>query len=452
MTRKTPALTRDLNSGCWTLSLGPVNESVITIFHGTRVCTVNLENLPCSDSSFLLSPEICRTLLLPTHLKRYQIRALNRINYILGPLVGILVSEAKLKRLLSGTVDHDYRRYAKVLRKSKGVAVFLSPQRINWQQDQATGVVRIVSNQQEIWIEQTLPIPTVIYDRCFGPENRKRSAALRKRCFTNFPTIRVVNALVKLGKLEIYELCSERPELRKHLPRWGILTPDNVTGILDQFPIAYIKPDRLSKGKGVTKVSCTEQGFLVEQRRGTDNYQHLCASPEDVLGDLQKYLKGSGFMVVQEAIPLMKYNGRPFDFRLLLQKDKSGKWKKAAVAGRISGVGSVISSPRSGGSVASYDVVMAQLPDEQRLAIAVTMLDLAREVAKTIDQVIGPFAELGFDLGVDLSGEVKIIEVNGIPLKVSVERLNDKNITRAVHENPIGYAIYLAGFGGESYD
>lgn len=102
--------------------------------------------------------------------------------------------------------------------------------------------------------------------------------------------------------------------------------------------------------------------------------------------------------------------------------------------------------------MSTYDEVMGNLSEISRREIAASMLQIALDLAKTIDDVIGPFVELGFDLGVDIKGQVKIIEVNGIPLKVSIQRLKDRKITHSAHENPIGYAIYMAGFGGQYYD
>ncbi|MHB8125013.1 MAG: YheC/YheD family endospore coat-associated protein [Desulfitobacteriaceae bacterium] len=441
-----------LTKGRWSL-LYPEKRSSVTLHHGTRSYRLDLDKLPkTAENAIALTPRSCHTLLLPKHIREYKVRPLNSQNYLLGPLIGILVSETKLRKLLAGDPDPVYRRYVQVVRKNKGLGVFLSPERILWDKNQIVGVVRVTTDKQEVWIEETLPIPAVIYDRCFGSENRSSSKILRKQCAMHSPTIKVINALVKLEKRQVYTLCSQIPRFREHLPRWNILRPDNIDTLLKRFPVAYIKPDSLSKGKGVTKVSCTPSGYLVEQYREGENYQHLCTSSGEVLQDLEPYIGNRGFMVVQEAIPLMNYKGRPFDFRFLLQKDKSGKWKKTGVAGRISGKGSVISSPRSGGTVSTYDEVMAHQGKSNPKEIATEMLKLALDLAKTIDNVTGPFAELGFDFGVDVTGKVMIIEINGIPLKVSIERLKNRQITRCAHENPIEYAIYLAGFGGLYYD
>ncbi len=438
-----------LAKGRWSFSVSPKNRSMITLHHGTRSCQLDLSKLRRTEEDEIsLSPRICHTLLLPKHINEYKIRSLNSQNYLLGPLIGILVSEIKLKKLLAGKVDSVYRRYAQIIQKNKGLAVFLSPKRISWVNDNLVGVVRVTNDKQEVWIEEALPIPSVIYDRCFGSNNRVRSKILRKQCATHDPTIKVINALVKLGKEQIYTLYGQIPRFQEHLPRWDIVRPENIDTLLKQFPVAYIKPNSLSKGKGITKVSTTLFGFLVEQYRETDNYRHLCVSSEEVLEELKPYITERGFMVIQEAIPLMTFKGRPFDFRLLLQKDKSGNWKRTGVAGRISGEGSIITSPRSGGSVLGFDEVMTDQKKFNPAEIAAAMLNLAVDLAKTIDDLIGPFAELGFDLGVDNTGQVRIIEVNGIPLKVSIERLKNRHITRLAHQNPIEYAMYLAGFGG----
>lgn len=433
----------------WDFPLLTSKGSEITLYHGTKSCSLNWDKLPRTpDHKILLTQEISKILRLSETCPRYQLRALCSNHFIIGPLVGILVSEKALTRLLSGKSNSLYRSYARVLSRHMGQAVLISPKRIQWEHNEVQGVIRAKTNQVERWLEETLPLPTVIYDRCFGGNNRYRSTVIRKKCASHHPTVKVINALPKIGKREIYTLCSQISRFQEHLPRWDILRPDNIETVLENFPVAYIKPNRLSKGKGVTKVTKTSSGYLLEQRRDPKNYKHLCQSPKEVLDELESYIRRQGFMVIQEGIPLMTYEGRPFDFRLLLQKDHSGHWKRTGIAGRISGAGSIISSPRSGGSVAPFGHVMAPLSPTERQSIASSMINLALDLAQTLDSLIGPFVELGFDFGVDTNGKVRIIEVNGIPLKVSIERLGNQETTQSANNNPLSYAITMAGFGG----
>ncbi|ODA40006.1 YheC/YheD family protein [Desulfosporosinus sp. BG] len=70
---------------------------------------------------------------------------------------------------------------------------------------------------------------------------------------------------------------------------------------------------------------------------------------------------------------------------------------------------------------------MKDLTESER-EIASSLLDLALKITQMIEEQFGLFAELGFDLCVDLNGNISLLEVNGKPLKVSIEKLRDKTI------------------------
>ena len=148
-------------------------------------------------------------------------------------------------------------------------------------------------------------------------------------------------------------------------------------------------------------------------------------------------------MVIQEAIPLLKYKDNPFDIRALVQKDGSGKWKVTGIIARIFAEGSIISSPRSGGKIAPIEQVL--MPKLFREEVLEGIEHFTTQAAARIDQELGLFAELGFDLGIDQSGKVWLIEINGKPLKVSLDRLLNHHLSTLAYTRPLEYAIYLAG-------
>jgi len=431
----------------WSFSIPSINRSKLLLHHGVKSCKLKLPETTGQSATFFIEPELAQMLSLPTFKTEYRVRHTEFGQLFFGPIVGIFINEHWLQRLLSRKNMPICSLYTEVLERNQGLAVFFSLERILWDRGEVIGVVRDTSQPVKVWKEHVLPIPTVIYDRCFGLQGRVGGMNLRKKCDSYGRNIKVINALPKLGKIEIYKICSQNDLLREHLPRWDIFHPETVAFLLEKYPEAYIKPDRLSRGKGVTKVTHTPDGYLVEQRRRSVNYKQLCVTADEVLNRIAYYLKDYP-MVIQETIPLQQYKGRPFDFRLLLQKDGSGQWKQTGIAARICGEGSIISGPRSGGEVSTYEEVMKNLPGEQRDKIALSLLNLAKEIAQTIEEQIGLYAELGFDLGVDIHGYIWVIEVNGKPLKVSIERLHNKTITHLAYERPIEYAIYLAGFGG----
>ena len=64
-------------------------------------------------------------------------------------------------------------------------------------------------------------------------------------------------------------------------------------------------------------------------------------------------------------------------------------------------------------------------------------------VAGAIDAALGPVYELGIDLGVLQDGTVRLIEVNGMPLKVSLQRLGDPWSEQRIWRVPVHYAAWL---------
>lgn len=57
--------------------------------------------------------------------------------------------------------------------------------------------------------------------------------------------------------------------------------------------------------------------------------------------------------------------------------------------------------------------------------------------ARSVEQVYGFCVELGLDVGVTRSGDVRLIEVNSRPLKVSLGRLGDAAVDARIFRYPI---------------
>jgi hypothetical protein len=430
----------------WILPRCQKLPNILTLHHGVMSCQIDQRDM---TNRSILPEEMVRSLRLPSSKIQYTLKALGMGHYLVGPLVGIFVNEQKIRKLLAADVDRIYRRFASVLERYNGIAAFFSLKRILWDSYKIFAVVRTMVGTQEKWIEEILPLPVSIYDRCFGTEGRRDSRSLREHCMNSGRTIRIVNALIKLNKIQIYKICALDPILSEHLPRWDVVTAENISQLLEEYSVAYIKPDSLYKGKGVTRVTHRPNGYLVEQRRGEENFSILCKTPQEVLKQMSQYNSGKSLFVIQEAIQLLRYKGRPLDFRLLLQKDKSGQWKETGISGRINGEGSVIASPRSGGDVATFEEVMGRFSKEDRKRVYREMLRFSTRLARTVDNQIGPYVELGFDIGVDKMGRVWLIELNGKPLKVSIDRLKNHEVTVKAYERPIEYAIRVAGFGDD---
>lgn len=116
---------------------------------------------------------------------------------------------------------------------------------------------------------------------------------------------------------------------------------------------------------------------------------------------------------------------------------------------------SIITSPRSGGAVADLPTVLKEEFEEDdytKDGLYEKVIEVGREVAKTIEAEFGDCVELGLDMTIDIDGRVWIIEVNGKPLKVSLKWLNDPNLMTRCYCRPVEYAVFLTGFTSASIE
>ncbi|MHB8172766.1 MAG: YheC/YheD family endospore coat-associated protein, partial [Thermincolia bacterium] len=309
----------------------------------------------------------------------------------------------------------------------------------------------IFVDSEGAWVARVLPLPNVIYDRCFGPYGRAGSYKLRAM-LEEIPDVKLFNAMPKLKKWETYQVLSHNPRLWDYLPKSVLYSElQDLSKALADWGKLYIKPNGLSKGQGVFRVSeGYDGGLVVEYRTRKENITLFLNSAEEFDGLLSSYREKGGGYIIQQQINLARYKGYPFDLRVLCQKSILGEWIIGGIVARVAARGSIITSPRSGGTVAPWSAVMKNIfKENMQGTVSGQLKEIAMEVCRTIENHYGCCGELGLDLAVDSKGKVSIIEVNGKPLKVSLKRLNDPELNKEIYANPIKFAWFLARYRGE---
>ncbi len=360
----------------------------------------------------------------------------------LGPLVGLLISSAKRDAVLNGKRDHVYCRYARAARETGGLLLFFAPDDLDLSGRTISGYLHHCDGAAECqWMPLKAPLPRVIYDRCFGKPGRMDAAALRMT-MRDLGAV-VVNAPVKITKLQAFQALQPPGDLGPHLPGTGPLTAEFLHILMETNDDLYVKPDALYKGKGVCRLKRVGSGWEIWTREEGENRTLRVADEQEVLPALSGMLEPDVTYVVQEGLPLAAYLGNRFDLRSLVQRAGDGKWQVTGVVARIAPEGSAITSPRSGGQIAPIESALQYAFGPQATAIRAEIDRVSLALAERIDQRLGPCVELGLDLGVLEDGRVMLIEVNGIPLRVSLERLRDPLIGERIDRFPIHFAAYL---------
>lgn len=422
------------------------HESVVNLALGFNSVSLPLKwKLTKSPSSYISIPKnLVETLGLP---KVEQVNLLVNDNdqIRIGPYIGLLIAEDKLERQLDGDVDYTYEKFLKYISDLGGMLIVFSYNGIHLEEKQVSGFHISTVGQKMIWRKGNYALPRVIYDRSFGDEGRIEGPKLRCQLL-NYPEIKIFNNFVKLGKVETYQTLSAVPSIKEFIPHFREYSLSGLKEMLLSSPIVYVKPDDLAKGEGVTKIVRRPQDYLIEQHTGSGEMQLITSNLEDVT----QYLKTSQYTyVMQNGIDLATCFGNIFDIRIMLQKNKQNQWEITGSLGRIAHDKVIVTGPRSGGRVLPLNLILSFAFSGQVLLqkeIIKNISHFSLEAGKILEEEYGLLGELGVDLGVDHSGKLWLIEINGKPLKVSMTRMRDAIINSKIYRYPILFACYLDDF------
>jgi hypothetical protein len=260
--------------------------------------------------------------------------------------------------------------------------------------------------------------------------------------------------MAKLAKWETIKAIEKTPMLFAIIP--ATIQYENSSDLekcLKLYKGLYLKPDSLSKGKGIFRISENiDEGYKVEYRTPEENHIASIKSLKDLEILMGQYNEKGGGYIIQQEINKSKYKGNPFDFRALFQKDCQGIWQLSGTAGRIAGKGSIVTSPRSGGTVEDLETILKEAFNEDFNTpggLYENIVHLGREICISLDREFGNCIELGLDMAIDINKKIWLIEVNGKPLKVSLKRLGKPEVMHICNSRPIEYAVKLTGFASE---
>ena len=188
--------------------------------------------------------------------------------------------------------------------------------------------------------------------------------------------------------------------------------------MIDKYGMIYLKPSGGSLGLGIFRITRDpDGGYYCRFRNGDKNILHRFRSLEKLIryafgnqkSRIHRYL-------VQQGIRLIKYQGRPVDFRVHMHKDRTGEWQIVGIGAKAAGPGSVTTHVRTGGSLLSASELLYKVFGMDGPRVEAYIRNAAIRIAKTLErQVNGPLGELGMDIGVDRNRRVWLFEVNSKP-------------------------------------
>lgn len=229
----------------------------------------------------------------------------------------------------------------------------------------------------------------------------------------------------KFGK---YRAMRNEKELARHLPPTAPATKKDVRGMLERYRTVYLKPSVGTGGYGIYRLSHTHEGYRLQggtQSRTFKTFDGAYAAFEKG--------KGRRFYLVQKGIPLLQHYGRPFDLRVMVQRNPQNKWEVTGIVGRVAQPNKVVTNYHNGGQPKPIEELLAPLMSKAEIGSYIDRLNrLGIRVSSHLSGIFPRFRAYGVDIGMDKDHKPWIIEVNTRPDKYIFNTLKDKQMFRKI--------------------
>lgn len=218
-------------------------------------------------------------------------------------------------------------------------------------------------------------------------------------------------------------------ELRRHIPETRRLSLPNLRQMLHRYNMVYVKPDSGTYGNGVMKLGYAQGGAYYCRDR--DRIRHY-----PTLASLYRAIRarsGGRRYLVQRGIHLLKYRGRLFDVRVMVQKNRKRQWETTGIIGRAARPSYIVTNYHSGGLPMDIRTLLAPHLDRRRIrSLSARMSGIGRKAASALGKTYPAVNMVGADIGLDDRLHGWIIELNTSPDPYIFRFLKDRSVSRKV--------------------
>jgi glutathione synthase/RimK-type ligase-like ATP-grasp enzyme len=427
-------LTQDLNKRA-TLVFG-ARSSAVALRHHSDLA-YNKDSSYDEPISIYLSKDLQPRLLLPeTQIYRAKIHAHDN-TLSLGPVIGLLL----------GIHNHEYhprhmQKYSdrfSVYNKIGGLIYAFSSNSIAWDESKAYGLYFNIETNK--WEYGVFPLPTVIYRRDFHQPQTvidRLKETTHGRLFNSY----------RFSKQELFEIIQQNNELALNLPETEIIKSfDQLKTFADKHQKVILKPNNLSRGRGICFLEKTGDNYLLSDYRTPPPFDTIIKRER---GLLQFYNENTAFhedYLVQKCIKLAQIRGAAFDIRVVTQKKNKETWSLSGIECRVSDPDSLVTNISRGGYALELDTALWHSFQDQRVVSALTkqIYEYCLNLCAHLDRTGEHFAELGLDIGIDQDQKIWLIEANVFPSFKGFKQM-DYNTYQKIRYAPLLYARSLTEF------
>lgn len=338
---------------------------------------------------------------------------------VAGPVFAILAGSGR--KVFHGN-RNEYRGLVRTGR-SEGRFVYVLPAGQVTDQRWWRGYVPVGKGQ---WVAIPCPHAEAVYNR-IPTRNLERTPVVEAaRARLQLESIPMFNPSY-FNKAELYQVIAAS-HTAHYLPEtFTQLDGRRLRDLLSRHSGVYLKPSGGSVGHGMMLAEHAPGGYKLSVMKQSHCQTYTVTGFETLWNTvLQQRLPGN--YVLQAAVPLIEWNDRPCDFRVLLQKH-SGNWVLVGTGVRVAGEGAITTHVPNGGHIAAAEPVVRKWFGNRAAGVLHGLEAANLELARTVDRHYqGALGEMSIDIGIDRQGNIWFLEANSKPMKFDEPEIFERSL------------------------
>lgn len=356
-----------------------------------------------------------------------------------GPFIAILTADG------GNPFRGNHQNFIDLIEKGRkmGVTVFvLTPKGLKYGKKVVKGYLLHKVNGKATWRKTTLPYPDVIYNR------------VSSRIYENTPEMQQAFDWIEQQKIKFFNprffdkwtltnYLTQDPTLSKLLPYTSMWkSPDDLIAALQKYPTLLLKPVNGKAGVGMIQIDRQGTEFTVVYQTQKKKTRFKFTNLNSLINSIQTLIQGKLY-IIQQRIPLATYQGRPFDVRMLLQKNMRGEWGLTGAGVRVAGVNAISTHVPMGGRIERINKVLQTAfgtphVSELKNRLATTGVNIAKYIEQKTGKLHG---EMSMDIGIDENKNIWFFEANSKPMKFDEPEIRELSLRRLIQ-----YSLFLSGY------
>jgi hypothetical protein len=410
-----------------------MHSTVISAGHRTESIEICRDST-LNEDELIISKNVLESLLIPTDLK-YQVKfEEGRIR--IGPIIGLLMARSnddltrgRFRKLL---------KYCSIYQEIQGLILAVSEDSFDFDKKTVKGYYYNpeAGRSSAEWQPGIFPLPDSIFQRITLSENVR----LRLKDETGN---RLFNSNY-FNKWQFWKMISRFKDVCEHLPNTSLLSSiDDIDYMLSLHDSAYLKPLSGTLSRGLYKVTKKDDTYGFQGKQGEEIIQ--ISGRKAAAKHLEEMINGHRYLV-QQAINPLRVDGRHLDFRVIMQKDNTLMWKCTGIVAFVGNRGDICTN--WGYTTGFEDILAGHFNFSQReiFKIKQKIVRACKSVCNVLDLTGENYGDFGFDVLLDKSLKVWVLEANKRHYHIVPLWNNDLQTFYEVKANPVKYAVALSNF------